>query len=68
MEYHNTDDWLIDKSLYITNLREKIIKKIDKMLNKCIEDGENPFVVTVLTFSMHGINYKGDAIGVIPEK
>ncbi len=38
------------------------------MLNKCIEDGENPFVVTVLTFSMHGINYKGDAIGVIPEK
>jgi hypothetical protein len=67
LEYHKVDSY-IDKNLYITKCRENIIKKIDIMLNRCIEIGENPFVVTVLTFSMHGISYKGDAIGVIPEK
>ena len=67
MEFHKVDSF-IDTNLHILNFREKIIKKIDFMLNKCIEIGENPFVVTVLAFSMHGISYKGDAIGVIPEK
>jgi hypothetical protein len=37
------------------------------MIKICGGIGYNPFIVNVVTFSGHGITFKGDAIAAIPE-
>ena len=37
------------------------------MITMCPGIGENPYTVNVVTFSGHGITFKGDAIAAIPE-
>ncbi len=48
------------------NLRDKIIKKLQLMYDGCSWLGNNPYTVNVITFSGHGITFRGDAIAVIP--
>jgi len=36
-------------------------------MNLCVEIGDNPYVVNVITYSGHGITFKDDTIAVIPE-
>ncbi len=51
----------------IKGARDKILKKFDEMLGRCVGEGKNPYTVNVITYSGHGITYKGDAIAVIPD-
>lgn len=37
------------------------------MYDGCSWLGNNPYTVNVITFSGHGITFRGDAIAVIPE-
>jgi hypothetical protein len=53
--------------LYETNVRANIIDKLEKMISLCGGIGDNPYIVNVVTYSGHGITFKGDAIAAIPE-